>query len=1364
MSNGKDVLSIIQARRAQDLSMGTQSDAWHVWHDTGYVDAESANIQSLTDEEFGIKEAGPDYVKREIIPIKSLFMTAEEEEAKKGLEERYGHLNMFKFEEAVWGQDWIDVTVTRGKNKGKTTRIGFDYRKGSDKAKEQAEKLQNFIQDNIDWDELGTDAFIEKKDDEEYFRYKGFERTESEMFEFYKNEKLSGTARSLAGNYNKNYDRWDSLMFKRDFTDEELTEDEEKELQKINKILDDFESWVLGLTKTKTWSGRKRSGITPHTRLAKQRAIEGVEMDEEDLADSLRKDYLGRSVEAFERGFMHDAIEVRHRNYNDGERTYIELQRVWGNRKDDVDQLYDLYLAANPNMGIYADHRKNRYQNLGAPQWDAKSRTYIQMGVDLDRDKVQELLEQTDSDGKQLYTLKEAQDMSLLAATTERKRQSITNSLFIEKDEFKAEIRSSDKAILKDSGWEVKRRTVGRRGGSFLDIYHNGVLVESYRDISTSEAYDYGEWGKADQYAAYDKVAQYIYKNASDAEIELMYLNNQDQVSDVFKELREKKESINVSDKDAFDSYIDSGQALNRFKQELSVNNVSKETIDIIEKYINASEYLVENRQEWIDKITDIGPTGITKDAAEQILGYDLTEEALNYLVGDQIREDKVRKFQNLGAIWDLIPKDDQEKVLEVLEKRKGYIDQDGNKVLSTFERGIEQQKLEHLDRKNLIWSEKIFEDLSPKEAELMRRYVDFQKADASQQATILQNYSDNTWKSLELQYRDKSQILEKLIERAEEDGVGIVFTNNDITNGFEITTDNKELKEKYYDQLVKIQRSIKELNKTADQAELDISEKVSVWQNNFEDIYQLDATANIDYSTWWEDFGNSWMNIGLSIPALFGSDSAMKAMQRLQDTKMKHGETRLSWQEAIETGQKAEFIGNTAAEQLPNIMLAFTPIGRIAGSILTKVASRAGSTFKVTKGMQRQLDLWSIPGVYGLTSMGNKRMEVEGRMDAALKAQEALEDLKTAYENGNISYDDFVENKMQLERTIAEGDIDTVQKWGSILTSGIIEGTITRYFGTAPNARKIMKSFYNPKTTDVAEALFRSNRRAVADGFGQFVWRTGGEIIEETSIEVGNVLADGLWLGDDLDWSQIDDVMVSSLIMGGGMNAPGAAYTTITSQMATSDFRKEGLSVIESLKRIEKQWKNPNLSQNSRMELKAQYATVLDQFNGLKDGLEIDAMLVGADNIKTLMGLNTELSLIYDKANIKKGDSEGVIQQKLEQYKKTLDNTEANQFQDSIDNVNSAKERIYNSIDYNDKIGQLFGKPGEQLDARWKDKNNKSKKAVEYRNADAKGRLKMLLQQTRDNIKNNNIRKAKADGRLQEKIEEKVYSERDDK
>ena len=136
-----------------------------------------SGFTTLTDEQLGLVDDETEYSVREIIPIKSLFMTAEEEEAKKGLEERYGHLNMFNFEEAVWGQDWIDVTVTRGKNKGKTTRIGFDYSKGSDEAKEQAEKLQNFIQNNIDWDELGTDAFIEKKDDEEYFRYKGFERT-----------------------------------------------------------------------------------------------------------------------------------------------------------------------------------------------------------------------------------------------------------------------------------------------------------------------------------------------------------------------------------------------------------------------------------------------------------------------------------------------------------------------------------------------------------------------------------------------------------------------------------------------------------------------------------------------------------------------------------------------------------------------------------------------------------------------------------------------------------------------------------------------------------------------------------------------------------------------------------------------------------------------------------------------------------------------------------------------------------------------------------------------------------------------------------------------------------------------------------
>ena len=158
--------------------------------------------------------------------------------------------------------------------------------------------------------------------------------------------------------------------------------------------------------------------------------------------------------------------------------------------------------------------------------------------------------------------------------------------------------------------------------------------------------------------------------------------------------------------------------------------------------------------------------------------------------------------------------------------------------------------------------------------------------------------------------------------------------------------------------------------------------------------------------------------------------------------------------------------------------------------------------------------------------------------------------------------------------------------------------------------------------------------------------------------------------------------------------------------------------------------------------------------------------MLVGAENIKKLMGLNTELGLLYDKAKIEKGDTQTEIDEKLEQYKKGLEGgengIEANNFQNSIDNINSAKQRVYDGIDYSGKIKKLFGRPGEQLDARWKDKNNTSKKAVEYRNADAKGRLKMILQQIRTNITNNNIRKAKADPRWQEKIEEEVYSERD--
>ena len=164
------------------------------------------------------------------------------------------------------------------------------------------------------------------------------------------------------------------------------------------------------------------------------------------------------------------------------------------------------------------------------------------------------------------------------------------------------------------------------------------------------------------------------------------------------------------------------------------------------------------------------------------------------------------------------------------------------------------------------------------------------------------------------------------------------------------------------------------------------------------------------------------------------------------------------------------------------------------------------------------------------------------------------------------MTYDAYVDRKIALEKTVANGQISSAQKFGAVLTTSIIEGTITRYLGTAPNSRALMKAFQNPNS-NVAGALFRGNWQAAGNALWKTTLRTGGEVLEETSIEfLTSVIADTAILRDDFDLSQLDDVALQAVVMGGGMNAPGITYSTIITQMATSEFKKEGLTQLQAL------------------------------------------------------------------------------------------------------------------------------------------------------------------------------------------------------
>ena len=63
------------------------------------------------------------------------------------------------------------------------------------------------------------------------------------------------------------------------------------------------------------------------------------------------------------------------------------------------------------------------------------------------------------------------------------------------------------------------------------------------------------------------------------------------------------------------------------------------------------------------------------------------------------------------------------------------------------------------------------------------------------------------------------------------------------------------------------------------------------------------------------------------------------------------------------------------------------------------------------------------------------------------------------------------------INKTKAMSEISDAQIVNSSLANGIIEGTVTRFLGTAPNTIKLLKDFKSPTSlTSIAQNLYAGN------------------------------------------------------------------------------------------------------------------------------------------------------------------------------------------------------------------------------------------------------------------------------------------------
>ena len=391
-----------------------------------------------------------------------------------------------------------------------------------------------------------------------------------------------------------------------------------------------------------------------------------------------------------------------------------------------------------------------------------------------------------------------------------------------------------------------------------------------------------------------------------------------------------------------------------------------------------------------------------------------------------------------------------------------------------------------------------------------------------------------------------------------------------------------------------------------------------------------------------------------------------------------KYFETKRTYNEAFKEGTIGSFSVRTFAEQAPNIALAVGTSG-------------AGSAMGLSEAAVSTL----IASQFGLTSSGGKYDELTTRQEASALAEKGLEELESI--EGEIPDEEYFKQKYELERAIKDGDISATDKALSVIGTGLVEGLVTRYIGTVPNSIKVLKDLRGP--SKFMDDILSSNYRAAGKAVKEFGKRTGGEIIEEGSIEALNQINDYLTIGDDMDFSQLDDVAVTSIITSGSMNAPSVAYSGIVSQINTNRYKSKINSITGAIDSFKKILQEPGLTQSQRSSVHDNISKLVSSAADVTSNMEADAMLLGSDNIKELLTLSGVKKSLLDKAGVMPDDSYDIANAKIDNYLGGLNKKDKKDFSDKLKFVSDRQNEIVGSIDYTKAIEKTFGNKGVEIE-----------------------------------------------------------------
>ena len=488
------------------------------------------------------------------------------------------------------------------------------------------------------------------------------------------------------------------------------------------------------------------------------------------------------------------------------------------------------------------------------------------------------------------------------------------------------------------------------------------------------------------------------------------------------------------------------------------------------------------------------------------------------------------------------------------------------------------------------------------------------------------------------------------------------------------------------------------------------------------------------------KDFNDAVAGLLLAVPTVLGGSEYATQEQARLNRKNEAFETMLTYDQAIDQGRKGLFTLRTATQQAPNIILAIATSGAGTAVNLSKIGTQlaVGTQFGISSGAQKYRDL-----------------TLQQSLGEAAKNQKDLN--KKAYDMGMVDYSTYALNELDLNKTIAMGDLTDQQIVNASWATGAIEGTVTSLLGTAPNSLKAIKDF-SKSGVNISNFLYKSNLQKLGMAGLELGKRLSGEILEEELIYFGDTaLSEGLILGRDMDFSQWDDTAVSALITSGAMTTPGIAYSALMTNAATIDFQKDISGLIVDIQGLSTSIQEAT-DTDTKDVLIAQLATKMKEQSFAVQGLEVDAIALGGDNQKKMLGLARLEKQLLSEAGVKPGDSQAIAEEKINNYKAKLKKEGNSQQAENFDIRRSTIQKQQNTIkeDVNyDRVENSLGDSGKRI--KRKLETTDTNKANEYRSLNRKDKLTFIINEIRNEQRLGHVKIAKESPAVVKKVESLV-------